>query len=801
MKGIWRAGSAVIVVACALGAPVFAHAEDAAAATPQAASGTDSSATSGKGLAEIVVTAQRRSERLQNVPISITAANADTLAKARVENVSNIGAITPSVTFRVTNIASSSANLVIRGLGTAGISRSFEGSVGVFIDGVYRTRAGAALQDFLDIDNLQVLRGAQGTLFGKNTTAGAISIVSRLPEFTPSASQEFSYGSRNWLQVKATATAPLIGDTIAWRVSGQITRRDGVIHNVRSNTDVNDMNNRAVRGQLLIRPTTGLSVRLIADYTAFDSECCTQVWLRVGTSLRPASRQYAALAAAAHYAPASTNAYDRLTDIDAALGVHTNEGGLSANTDWNLGPVTLTSISAWRFWNWDAANDRDYTGLQIQTVQHIPSRQDQLSQELRIASNGDHRLSYVAGLYAFRQVLTGHPISTYGAYAAPWLIGATTGASATPVPANLLDGYGQTGDTRLATNSYAAFAEANLRLVPGVIATGGLRYTREIKDGAYATTVSGGLATTSAALNAAKLLVLRPQAYAAHDAEGSLSGRANLSWQIRPDVMAYVSWARGFKSGGINMSGLPLDAANNPVLSTAVIRPERNQTWELGAKTRLFDRHLTLNADLYRTRVHDFQSTVVDSSQTVALRGYLSNIPEVTVKGAEADAALHWGGLTVAAALAYADGRYTSYPAGPCPLEVQTSGTTACDLTGKPLVGLSKWSESLGADWTLPVHGTPLGEGALALHSDTQWRSAYNGDPSLSAVTGIDAYTLTNASIGWRAAAGWEVAVFARNLFKADYIQNLTVQAGNSGLILGTPSDPRVIGVTFRARE
>ncbi len=750
--------------------------------------------------AQILVTARQRPEDAEKVPTALSVIGGAAIDRSYTVNTQGLSVLVPALNYSSANPRNTA--FTIRGLGSSVVAVSqandgLENGVGFYVDGVYHARPATAAFDFTDIDRIEVLRGPQGTLFGKNTTAGAINVVSRLPEFTPSASQELSYGDRNWLQAKATATAPLVGDTIAFRLSGQVTRRDGVIHDVRTGQDMNGVGTQAVRGQVLYQPNPALRVRLIADFTNFDANCCTQVFLRVAPTLRPASKQYAALAAAANYAPPSTNPYDRLTDIDAPTYSHTNEGGLSLNADWNLGAATLTSISAWRFWNWDAANDRDYTGLPIQLVQHIPSRQDQISQELRLASNGDHRLTYVAGLYYFRQVLTGHPISIYGPYGAPWLLGKTTGTSATPVPANLIDGYGTTGDTRYAANSYAAFAEVNWHILPGLTATGGARYTQENKDGAYATSVSGGLATANAALQAAKLSILRPQSYTAHASEGSLSGRANLAWQITPGTMAYVSWARGFKSGGLNMSGLPLDAANNPVLATAVVRPERHDAWEAGVKTRLFANRLTLNADLFETKVHDFQSTIVDSSQTVALRGYLANIPEVTVKGAEADAVLHLGPVTLGGSLAYADGVNTRYPAGPCPLEVQTTTTAACNLTGKALVGLSKWSETLSADWTMPLHGGS----AIVVHGDSVWRSSYNGDPTLSAYTLIDGYNLTNASIGWRSAKGVEIAIFASNLFNANYIQNLTVQAGNSGLILGTPSIPRIVGITLRARE
>ena len=751
----------------------------------------------------IIVTARQRPEDAQDVPAALSVVRGAWLEQSYTLNTRDLTTLVPALNYSSANPRNTA--FTIRGLGSSVVAVSqandgLEPGVGYYVDGVYHARPATAAFDFSDIERIEVLRGPQGTLFGKNTTAGAINIISAAPSFTSAVNAELSGGERRFVQARFSATGPLAGDRLAYRLSGTLTRRDGVLRNIRNGRYQNTLGTQAVRGQVLWQPSADFKFRLIADFANFDSECCTQVYLRVGTNLRPAARQFPTLAATAGYTPASTNPYDRLTDIDAPLAVKTSEGGIAGTADWNIGPATVTSISAWRFWNWDAANDRDYTGLPIQLIQRIPSRQDQISQELRIASNGGGAFNYVAGLYTFRQVLTGHPNSVFGPYGAPWLIGTTTGANATPVPANLLDGYGQTGDTRFAVGSYAAFAEVNWRIIPRLTVTGGLRYTYEDKEGVYSTRVFGGPTTTSTALNNARLGVLRPQTYAARDREGSLSGRANIAWQPTDAVLLYASFARGFKSGGINMSGLPLDANNQPASSTAVVEPERNTTWEAGIKSVLWDKRLTLNLAAYHTTVRDFQATVVDSSQTVALRGYLSNIPEVRVRGIEADAELRIGGLTLTGALAYGDGTYTDSPAGPCPLEVQTAATAACDLTGRRLAGLPRWSETLSADYAVSVN-----QGALFLHADSNWRSGYSGDPSLSRFTWIEGYNLTNASLGYRQGdaegKGWEIAVFARNLLGADYIQNLTIQAGNSGLILGTPSDPRTVGVTFRLRR
>ena len=784
------AASWSIALALALCAPVAARAADDPA--PVAPDGGDA-------LPAITVTARQRVEDAQAVPAALSVVTGDLLDRSYTVNISQLSQLVPSLNYSSANPRNTA--FTIRGLGSSVVAVSqandgLEPGVGFYVDQVYHARPATAAFDFTDIERIEVLRGPQGTLFGKNTTAGAISITTRLPTFTPEASEEISFGDYNFLQVKASGSGPLIGDTVAFRVSGLVTRRDGVIRNVATGRQENGIGNQAVRGQLLIRPSDIVQLRLTADFTNFESRCCTQVHLRVGQSLRSPARQYPALAAGQYYAPPSVNPYDRLTDIDAPLGVDTNEGGVSAIADWTIGGAALTSVSAWRFWNWDAANDRDYTGLPIQLVQHIPSRQDQYSQELRLASNGDRPLSYVAGLYYFNQTITGRPISIYGPLATTWLLGPTP-----TFPSNLLDGYGTDGRTRFETASYAAFAEANWKITDRLTLTGGLRYTYETKVGDYSTFVYGGLQTSSTTLNNAKLSILRPQTYAAKDKDGSISGRANLSWRFSDAVLGYASFARGFKSGGINMSGLPLNAQNMPVLSTAVVDPERNTTWEAGLKSSLFDRRLIVNLAGYYTEVKDFQATIVDSSQTVALRGYLSNIPKVTVKGFEADAtALVARGLSLRASVAYAHGEYKDYPAGPCPLELQSAATAACDLTGRRLSGLPRWAGTIGADYDLPVAAFG-GRGSIVFHTDTGLRSGYFGDPSLSKYTFINGYQVTNASIGYRSDAGWELAVFARNLFDADYIQNLTIQDGNSGLILGTPGDPRVIGVTFRARQ
>lgn len=782
----------VLFACAALVFPISAHAQTAA-------DGADVSAASP---GTIIVTARRRTEDAQAVPAALSVVSADTLTRTYTDNTSQLSQLVPTLNYSSPNPRNTA--FTIRGLGSSVVAISqandgLEPGVGFYVDQVYQARPATAAFDFSDIDHIEVLRGPQGTLFGKNTTAGAISVTTKAPLFQLGGEGEVSLGQQGFIQAKSALTGPLIGDTLAFRLSGVLTRRDGVIFNTRTGKYLNTIRNDGVRGQLLFTPAPALSMRLIADFTEFNGNCCTQVQVRVAPTLKPAAQQYASLAAGAipgGYTPPSLNPYDRLTDIDAPIGSRTSEGGVSAIADYKLCSATITSVSAWRFWNWDAANDRDYTGLPIQITQHIPSRQDQYSQELRIASYAPARLEYVAGLYYFHQKIVGHPISIYGALATYWLLP----ASATR-KASLLDGYQSNGTTDFRTDSYAAFAELTWHVTPRLAATGGIRYTYENKDGVYNLQTFGGVASTTALFNDQQS-ILRTQSYTGHINDGSASGRGNLSYTLDENVMLYASYALGQKSGGINMSGLPVYPAGvaghnsgDPILSTVTVRPEKNTTYEAGIKTTLFDRGVTFNASGYYTRVRDFQANVVDNAAVIALRSYLANIPLVTVKGAEFDASARIGAhFTLRTAGSYADGRYASYPAAPCPIEATGSATVACDLTGKGLPGLPKWSGSIGGEYT-----AQLKSGEVSLRADAFARTSVFGDAADSAYSVIPGYTIVNASLGYRSAKGWEIALFVRNLFDTNFLQNVTVQAGNSGLIVGTPSDPRMAGITLRA--
>ena len=750
---------------------------------------------------DIVVTSRRREERAQDVPIALTVINEELLNRTGAYNIGQITQLAPSVQLLSPNARNTA--ITIRGLGASyGLANDgLEQGVGIYIDQVYYSRPATATLDFVDIDRIEILRGPQGTLFGKNTTAGALNITTRAPSFTPDAQGEITVGDYGFVQAKATVSGPLIADTLAARLSFVSTQRDGVVDNVTVGHAQNAQKSISLHGQLLWEVNDRLRARLYADYSDQTPDCCTQLYVRYGQTQKPANLQFPALSAGLGYVPGSTNPYDRTADVDGAIAADQIQRGVSAIIDYDFGFATLTSISAWRAWDWRPANDRDYTALDITRQSANPSDQDQWSQELRLSSTGSNRVDWTVGLYAFHQAVETHGITEYGRDASYWLTTVRDMATNALVPGTnpgLLDGYEVFNDSRIETDSVAVFGQVTWNITDRLHLTPGLRYTHEEKSGQYDATVSGG-GTGSAADLTRRLGVARPQSYAAEISDGDLSGQASLSYDINDNILAYGSLARGYKSGGINMAGIPNLPSGAPSLTNATVEPEVVTTYELGLKTQLFDKRVTANLAAYRTDVDDYQANVVDTGPG-ALRGYLANAKKVEIQGIELDAFARpapW--LDAYANVSWTDAKYADFANGPCPLESIGTTTVACDLSGKDLPGVSPWAGSLGGELHRNVSGLGY-TGEAYFGADTSYRSTYNADAAVSKYTGIEGYSLVNLRAGFRSDNGWEAFVFVKNAFDEDYLQLLTVQAGNSGLILGTPGDPRTVGLTLRAK-
>ena len=775
--------------ACLLSAPAAFAAEVTAAEEGVAAEAPGDST-----VGELIVTARRREESAQDVPIALQVTSGVKLEQAGVGNVQQLTQLVP--TLQVLSPNGRNTALTIRGLGASyGLANDgLEQGVGIYVDGVYNSRPGAALSDFIDIERVEVLRGPQGTLFGKNTTAGALNIVTQDADTQAfEARVEGSFGSYNLRQFKGTVSAPLIKDVLAVRLSAVATYRDGDVYNTVQKKDQNARESETLRGQIYWQATDKLLLRFAADYTSQQPECCTQLFYKYGQTLKPANQQYPALSAGKGYAPPSTNIFDRKADVDSEIQADQWLSGLALTADYDFGFATLTAIGAHREWDWEPRNDRDYTALDVTRQSANPSHQKQDSLEVRLASNGANTIDWTVGLYYFDQNITTAGVTEYGADATYWLLPGTV------TPPALLDGYTVLNNSSIDTTSYAAFGQLTWNITDKLSITPGIRYTQEDKEGVYVATVSGGLVTADTTLINRRLGIARPQAYAADTSDGSWSGQIAVSYDVTENLHLYGTWSQGFKSGGINMAGIPNKADGTPSLTSAVVKPEEVTTYEVGLKSQLFDNLIVLNVAAFATDVENFQANVVDTGPG-ALRGYLANAEKVTINGVEIDATTRSiGGFTFYGNLAYTDAQYDSFENGPCPLERIGTSTAACDLSGKELPGVSKWAGSFGGEYRQELTlGKFVGEGYIGV--DTNFRSAYFADAAVSKYARLPAYELVNLRAGFKSDSGWEAFVLVRNAFDEEYVQNITIVSGNSGLIVGTPGEDRTVSLTLRAK-
>jgi iron complex outermembrane receptor protein len=740
----------------------------------------------------VVVTARRVEELAQDVPIPVSVLKGDLVSDTGAFNVNRMKEMIPTVQFYSTNPRNSAIN--IRGLGAPfGLTNDgLEPGVGLYIDGVFFSRPASATLDFLDVDQVEVLRGPEGTLFGKNTTAGAINVTTRKPSFTRGAEVEVNYGSLQFVQAKASVSGPLT-KSLAGRVSFSGTTRDGTTFNTLNGQHVNDMNNVGLRGQLLFAPSDRLAVTLAIDGTRQHATCCTQVIEGVAPTLRPANRQWTQIISDLHYTPPSYDAFDRRTDIDSPLRSYQDLGGASLNVDWKVGRGRLTSTTAWRYWDWDPASDRDFIGLPVTTISAGTSKQHQWTQEVRYAGDLPARANFVAGAFLFNQQIDSDPVITQEQGSAAWrFLLAPSALAATP---GLLDGYGFKQYLKYDNLSAALFGQLQWSIGDRLRVLPGLRVNYDQKRVDFDQQVYGGLQTANPSLLALKLSVLAPQAYKADVGDANTSGQITAAYKIAERVNAYGTFATGFKSVGLNLNGVPTDANNQPVLATATVKPEHVRNFEAGIKTTPF-RAVTANVALFDTEIKDFQAQVTNGSVGV-IRGYLANAEKVRVRGAEFDGSARVSpGLSLYGAAAYTDGKYVTFTDAPPPIE-DTGGPQFEDISGTPLPGISKWAVSVGGEGSRKgsIDGHS-GEYFAAL--DASYRSSFSSSATYSRYMIVPAYTLVNARAGFRVASGWTVSVWARNLFNTDYFDLLTAAPGNTGLIVGQPGDPRTAGITLR---
>jgi len=790
---------------------VPALAEEAAEAADQVSVGTG--ATSGDA---IIVTARRRNEAAQDIPLAISVVGGEQIDNTGSFNVGRLQQLTPTLQFYSSNPRNTAVN--IRGIGVPfGLtSDGFEQGVGIYIDDVYYSRVASATLDFLDVAQIEVLRGPQGTLYGKNTTAGAINITTNQPTFDFEGRAEVSIGNYNFQQAKAAISGPL-SDTVAARVALSSTSRRGTIFNVTTNEWIQSQNNIGLRGQLLWEPTPDLSITLVGDYNTQDAECCGSVFVRTGATQRPLNRQFAALAAAQNYAPPSTNPFDRLTDLDANLNAGNTLGGVALRANWDLGPGTLTSITAWRTWDWRPENDRDFTALPIVTLSQNPSQQDQYTQELRYSQSGD-AIDFVIGAFAFNQRIDTQGLGGHGSASSRWTINPSNPLSNDPT---VLDGLIARNTQFLKSTSLALFGQLSWKVSDSFTVQPGARINYDKKEGFYQRRVFTGddtelLGNETDARSLAQLAVFRPQISAPTNSDWNFTYDLTLSYELAPDVLAYGTYAKSFKTIGINQNGLPTDTTGAPIAAAGQIRPESINHFELGIKTQFWDRRATLNLAAFRTDIGDYQATVTNG-QFGVLRGFLANADKVRSQGIEADFSVRPSErFNAYASGAYTDAKYVRFVDAPCPPELaggpaagsntpSAPGTPGgfsapnCDISGQRLPGVSKWAFSFGAEGNVPA--SLFGQvGEFYLGYDGSYRSNFSSNASPSAYTWVDGYSLSNFRLGFRTDGGLNIYGWVRNAFDQNYFEQLFVGPGNTGLIAGLPGDPRTWGATISSR-
>jgi iron complex outermembrane receptor protein len=579
MKTMWKAAllagaawSAMATIAAAQGAPVTGDQTDVEA---------------------IVVTARRTEENLQSVPGAVSAFSAKTLDRIQAIDATGLQGVVPNLNIVPGRGSSNATNIFIRGVGQPDALQTFDPAVGVYIDDVYFSRIRGTQFDLLDLERVEVLRGPQGTLYGKNTIGGALKFVTRRPDQDFRAGADLTLGSYNQRDIKLSLSGP-VSDTLALGVAALSSTRDGYVHDPVLNRDYNNKNTQAIRGALAFTPSDTFRFDLSVDYSSDDAamnvgQPVNSLTTLFGTPLLaiPTNAPY-------HFTARTTPGLPNSTKLKSQ--------GINGTFTWNLtDALTLKSITAYRKLNTDDYIDIDATQLEVGDV-FVGVDQDQTSQEFQLTYDQGPWL-VVGGLYYLKENITSHQ----EAYADD-LVG--------PILGNPT--FTRTVDDDLETTSKAAYANVSYNVTDALRVSAGLRYTSEEKT----------YSRTTSTFSSSPLLQADP-AFAFNGLNKTwtdTSPMISVDYQFADNVMGYLKWSKGFKSGGFN------GRANNPG-EEAAYEPETLTTLEGGFKTQFFDNRLRANLAVFSSRYEDFQARV---SGLVIDPGTGLPSPELTVINAGA---------------------------------------------------------------------------------------------------------------------------------------------------------------------
>lgn len=763
-------------------------------------------------LQDVVITARHRTERVQSVPVPITVVSRRQIQSVGSLNLNTLKQFVPSLTINAYNPRN--IGLDIRGLGSVGFFGydGLEGGVGVYVDGVLLGRSTETNFDLPDLQDIEVLRGPQGTLFGKNTVAGAVNITTKLPSFKPEADISASYGNYNYWQLQGYATSALgNSDKAAVSLSVHATQHNGYTKNDTNGTTYNNQDDKGVRAQLLLEPTSALTVRIIANSDHSDANCCITVPVGVVNNFSNGAPYQGTNGkigifnrfAAAGYTLPTINPFGRTTDINSWNHYAMETGGLSVLADYDLNGYTLSSITGLSYYNWYPHLDGDATGADVLTAANNTTHQRQLSQEFRITSPLGGAVDYTAGLYGFYQQLNDQAITRYGSQAAAVFTGTNTGTTYVATQA-ALNGFASALTDIPSTYSEAAYGQATWHITPKLDLTGGARLTYEQKYGTYYGEEQGGVdLATDTSLTPAEAALARSirTSYFGLAAPYSLrhsnilpGGLVTLSYKPQPNILTYVTYSHGEKSAGLNF----LTSQTTP----KVVAPEKIDNYEIGVKSTLLDGRLLLDGDAFWSEVTDFQSTLfgVVNNQLVA---YLASVPKVRSRGIETDIhAQVTDNLSLFASTIYNEAYNESNPHGVCPIE-QSNISSTCNLTGRPLAGASKWSASFGGEYDVPLR--PIGgtETTAYITGNYYVRSSFYSTGDDSAYSKVPGYGVGNLSFGIRQADGrWDLSGWIHNFTNSRYylFKEVTGSLPTYNLVVGEVGDPLTFGITLRAK-
>ncbi|ASJ90486.1 TonB-dependent receptor [Porphyrobacter sp. CACIAM 03H1] len=737
---------------------------------------------------EIVVTAQKVEENVQDVPIAITAVSGDRLDQAVVFSLENISTVVPSVTFRKGTTSANSA-IVMRGVGTISFSVAAEPSVSTVVDGVVLSRSGQAFMDLVDIQRLEVLRGPQGTLFGRNASAGLVNIVSEggTDDFQAEVNADWFEGEE--YRLRAALSGP-IAENLTARLTGFYGSFDGNITNINGGTNrkVNGYERYGVRG-IMDYDDGGNRVRLIADYYKADDDCCADV-----TGASRGAQQDAELNLPGGVAIGEKQ---RFINHNLVTSTEDEQWSLTGSGDFEISDThTLSVVLGYRNWFNRELREGDFLPRPLVGVGELHDdgvvKTEQVSAEIRIASDQTKPFFYQAGVFAWQsdnsQDFTRRNV-TCASSTLP--VDPRTGAR----PCNLNDRVNTlfpfaTSRSDVRSVNYAIFSQATYRFTEQLSLTGGLRYTWDDLEfthtrapGANATT---GLPATGPGVvaNPAGGLVASggngTNTSRGSTTNGNLSGRAVIQFEPTEDIMLYGSYTRGYKGPAFNVF-FNHTAPNN----ARPIDEELSDSFEIGAKTQFLDNRVQLNVAAFTVTYDGFQANnfIVVNGATVS---NLTNAGTVKSEGFEADLLVApIDGLNLRASAAYADARVKEF--NPNPL---TNAPDARNGTRLPLAPEFVWT--LGGDYT-----TDLGD-AARLYLNTDFRHTSSQFSDLGNAGPIDSYGIWNASVGVSDPEDkYRLTFHARNIADVGYVL-LNVENGRR---LQIPRDAdRYVGVSLRIR-